>query len=186
MTPLKTIRSAAFLLLLGGLLCSCASYEVVLATGTFHQALDQQSLRVVWKNGNTENLVVKQEKGSGLQAPTITGDELAKGYAIGEQLRADLMANLATSITQHIAPFIAANGKAAHYELVVEMGRNVVRTDGSSDTTVVAYLHAPSSTALLWARSIQIVVPRFESSDALSTKFSSAIIEQMKSAGLLG
>ncbi len=184
MTTLQSISSRVVLFAMILALNACASYDVVFATGSLLGELGKQSVRVVWRAGNTDVSILKQQSGSGLQKPTITDSEKSEAFAEDKRLRADLSTGLLKSLSQSIGSYIA-NGTSPECELVIEMGRDIVRTDGSKEITLIAFIRVPSGKDVLWARSIRIAFSAIEADDTIVRKFSEAIVDQMKSGGLV-
>jgi len=166
-------------------LASCASaYDVVVANGAHQQELDKHSLNIVWKNGNSNIGVLKQQRGTGLQKPVITDDEKNDAIRAGRRIALALSSDLTRNISQKIDNYVARTG-LQRSEMVVEMAQNVVSTQGNRDVIVIAYLHPTVADHAQWSRSIKISLSNFESDNAIVDKFSNAIVTEMKNSGLV-
>jgi len=166
-------------------LASCASaYDVVVANGAHQQELDKHSLNIVWKNGNSNIGVLKQQRGTGLQKPVITDDEKNDAIRAGRRIALALSSDLTRNISQKIDNYVARTG-LQRSELVVEMAQNVVSTQGNRDVIVIAYLHPTVADNAKWSRSIKISLSNFESDNTIVDKFSNAIVTEMKNSGLV-
>jgi len=166
-------------------LASCASpYDVVVANGTHQQEIEKHSLNIVWKDGNSNIGVLKQQRGTGLQKPAITDDERSEAIRAGRRIALALSSDLARNISKKIDNYVARTG-LQRSEMVVEMAQNVVSTQGNRDVIVIAYLHPTVADHLQWSRSIKISLSNFESDNTIVDKFSSAIVAEMKNSGLV-
>ena len=166
-------------------LASCASpYDVVVANGTHQQEIEKHSLNIVWKDGNSNIGVLKQQRGTGLQKPAITDDERSEAIRAGRRIALALSSDLTRNISKKIDNYVARTG-LQRSEMVVEMAQNVVSTQGNRDVIVIVYLHPTVTDHLQWSRSIKISLSNFESDNTIVDKFSSAIVAEMKNSGLV-
>ncbi|WP_295754781.1 hypothetical protein [Undibacterium sp.] len=173
-----------FILFIALSLSACASYDVVHATGGAQQALESQSLQVRWQAGNQNNRVMKQQKGTGVQKPTITEDETKNAARIANRIRFDLAVNLPAMVARNVDTYISKHNPAKS-ELVMEIGRVQISTEGDKDIVLIVFLRALNDPKIIWSRSIQITTTHLSQNDEFPKKFSDAILAQMKSSGLI-
>ncbi|MGO4378400.1 hypothetical protein [Pseudoduganella sp. RAF53_2] len=179
------LASCAMVVAVVVMLAGCASpYDVLVATNAGEVSLGDQSVRVSWKNSTTGVKIIKQEKTSGPQQPTITSAEEDEASMIGRAVLISLSSYLAKDVSQKMGHYVATR-RQPRYELVLELASNLVNTQGTRETVVIAHLHEVSQPKVLWARSIKITAPRRETENELVPKFSGAIIEQMKASKLI-
>jgi hypothetical protein len=163
----------------------CASYEVIGRTDDKSVPLAPGSTDVVWKRARTENVMVKQEKGFGVQPTIMTSDERREMAVVRDQVMVELAGNVVPKLKLSLDPYISPSRNMVKTVLHLELNRVMIDADGSRNITFTASLSEPPFAMGYWSRQIRIFVPRFSSNSEVSTKLVEAVVAQLRSAAMI-
>jgi hypothetical protein len=167
------------------MLNGCASYEVTARSDDNPVPLEINSTDIVWKRSRTENVIVKQEKGFGIQPTVLSKDERREIAVVRDQVLVELAGNVVPKLKSSLGPYISANRNMTKYVLHLELNRVMVDADGSRDITFTASISEPPFAMSYWSRQIRIFVPRFSPNSTISTNAAEAVIAQLRSGGMI-
>lgn len=179
--PRRTFASLCFALIF---LHGCASYEVTQKTDRKLIPLEPASTEIVWLKGNPESLIVKQERGYGVQKPVFSKDERRELAVIRQQVFVELAGNMVPKLKFSLGPYIQKQGKGKQV-LNLELNRVLIDADGTRDITITATLSEPPFDMEYWSRKIKIFAPRYSTNDVISTNAADAVVAQLRSSALI-
>lgn len=177
-------RHFAMLALAALLTSGCASYEVTQRGDRVLIPLETGSTEIVWQRGKPESLMVKQEKGYGVQKPVLSNDEKRELAVIRQQVYVELAGNLIPRLKSSLGPYVQREGKGK-YVLNLELNRVVIDADGTRDVTITATLSEPPFAMEYWTRKVRLHASRFNGNDTISANAVEAIVAQLRSSALI-
>lgn len=181
----RSLRLLISMSLAGAVLGGCASYEVTARSDERSVPLELGSTDIVWKRTRTENVMVKQEKGFGVQPTVMTSDERREMAVARDQVLVELAGNVVPKLKSSLGPYISASRNTTKTVLHLELNRVMIDADGSRNITFTASLSEPPFAMGSWSRQIRIFVPRFSSNSEVSTKVAEAVVAQLRSAAMI-
>lgn len=188
MTPQKKLlRRGAGALLLLACLSGCASAPTVITAREQSglQAIPKNALGIQLKNRMPTMAVSKHERGFALQAVQISDDERKAGAERGRVLVKALAQSMLRNLGGNLAPYVTGS-EQRRYDLVLEVERVSMDTDGSVEVVVSAELLAHGASRALWTREVYHSRSRFGSDADLGEALAGAILKELKFSFLLG